>query len=392
VLLALTVSGHYCPSILIFFICYLFLLILFLIITTITGTETFHDDELTVANFFLLRINDHFEVASDLDSMNLNFSVSGRHFSCLPPKALSSIVKYAGNGTIFNFPVYFHPNVRTDGWREIVERYQRIRAIHPDLPPLPTQPKFWQHPIRGSAIHLWPPSFFDVWIDMVQSGISLSLDPSAGAIAGPLSPCLSSPLSSLSSLSPLSSPLPESPPPESPPPESPPPESPPPESPSLEFPYSPSPSHQSPPLEFPLSPASPSSSHSPAGDARQIPVLSPSDAQCPMSVKLTDTVSLQVKKEMLENNQPLETLKIGPFHPNAQLEVDGFEFVNPPQRSPSLDPCSASAGIQSTHPLCSPPATSPAPLQPQDTDRAEEEDLWEGMDNFLLEQGTELDG
>jgi hypothetical protein len=246
------------------------------------GKEGFANDDLVLANFSLLRIvNGDLENLAKLDTLKLPYRADVRHLSCLPPTVLSGIVKDAGKDTIFNNSVYFHPNFRADGWEQLMYWHRKIRQSHPGVLPLPAQPKFWQHGIRGSAISLWPPQFFDTWISSISQGIPLTWDsaePTAEPTAGPSNPnptiSLHSPASSLSTLSP-------SPPPSPPPPPPPSPSPPPPSPPSLPF-------HQS---------------------SSSLP-------------------SLQIKKELLEGDALLlsnSQEQLNNF--GAQLNVDGFELT-----------------------------------------------------------------
>ena len=150
--------------------------------------------------------------AEDVDKNRVKFYAEHHHLKCTSPAALLNMISLGPTDTSFHFSVYFHPNVRTDGWEEFKlihanarqaynnpleasdsqakekkmgkqkKRKHFARRPFPDFPP---EPKFWDEPVKGSQIFLWPPQFFDDWVQSVAKGNFLSLDPAPAAVAGP---------------------------------------------------------------------------------------------------------------------------------------------------------------------------------------------------------------
>jgi hypothetical protein len=148
-----------------------------------------------------------------------------RHFHCLTPRALLRIVVNGINEYLFHFSIYFHPNLTLRGWeavklmyneamdklrhhyqreqeesmddgkakgkgkgkeKEKVEGQMKLFAREMKLltedddlitPRFPSEPDFWTYGVRGSEIGLWPPYFFNAWINKVAKGGVLDWDP-----------------------------------------------------------------------------------------------------------------------------------------------------------------------------------------------------------------------
>jgi len=158
------------------------------------GKRTFLDDELTVAAFFPKRVTAYFKSAKDLDGIKKTFKLELRHFSCLRPRAVRRLLVWeVPKGEDVPLPLeewadhmYFHPNVRMDGWDIVWAQFVELNTKTDNAWPLcPNSPKFWQHPVQGSAIFRWPPSFFEAWVKVVAEGRKLALDPAPLPVAGP---------------------------------------------------------------------------------------------------------------------------------------------------------------------------------------------------------------
>jgi hypothetical protein len=162
-----------------------FIFYYFLWLTVSTGKRPIRDGSLMLVRFSLLRIVDSFSTIEELDHLSIQYQAEISHLFCLTTAALRRIVRASPLGSFFEDNVYFHPNVGVNGWNDLVGWYQGRNPEQPPLPPFPAQPQFWSHATRGSQIELWPPEFFNTWIDAIADGRVLSLDPSPGPIAGP---------------------------------------------------------------------------------------------------------------------------------------------------------------------------------------------------------------
>lgn len=72
-----------------------------------------------------------------------------------------------------------------DSWQTVQSWFLEFGLRDSCFPACPFQLRFWKHGVRSSAIHHWPPLFFDHWIEMIQKGMSLALNPALSAIAEP---------------------------------------------------------------------------------------------------------------------------------------------------------------------------------------------------------------
>lgn len=154
-------------------------------LTVSTGKRPIQDGSLMMVRFVLLRIVDAFSTIEELDQLSIQYRAEISHIFCLNTAGLRHIVRAGPLGSFFEDDIYFHPNVGVDGWNDLLAWYQGRNPEQPPLPPFPAQPRFWSHAIRGSQIELWPPEFFNQWIEEIANGRVLSLDPSPGPIAGP---------------------------------------------------------------------------------------------------------------------------------------------------------------------------------------------------------------
>jgi hypothetical protein len=159
-----------------------------------TGSQYVLDGELVLIRFVPLRITKDLTNTGILDNMRPKFMVTMVHINCLTDAALRRIVHEGEGGSSFDESLYFHPNVRVDGWVEFEERF--TRSIHDR--PFPPSPQFWEHPAIGSSINRWPPAFFEIWARQIYDGLVLCLDPALQPVAGPSEP--SEPVAGPSSL------------------------------------------------------------------------------------------------------------------------------------------------------------------------------------------------
>lgn len=171
------------------------------------GFDSFADDDLVVTKFFLQRIFGTISTPADVDNINLNFDVHVCHVECVTPEAWVRYIIPSSDGFHFSNTVYFHPNVRTDGWEAIKGIHEAARDAYGkdtevatgkgkkgkgkgkgksvSFPLFPPQPRFWDHTVTGSEIGLWPPRLFNEWVTSAQQGVTLSLDPTLLNVAGP---------------------------------------------------------------------------------------------------------------------------------------------------------------------------------------------------------------
>ena len=173
----------------------------------------------------------------DVDTLKMSYMVHISHSACVSPEAFYCFIVPSSSGFKFNPTVYFHPNVHVDGWvqlhalhqvakqkhdmmmdrKEEVDKQNREKEelrkakekgkeretgseeqegdgeglkkakpfVRVNFPDFPSTPRFWDHPVQGSTIGLWPLCFFNDWIEDVSNGKELCLDPVPGNIAGP---------------------------------------------------------------------------------------------------------------------------------------------------------------------------------------------------------------
>jgi hypothetical protein len=204
-----------------------------------TGLDCFIDDDLVVATFYLQRIPGIILTPTDVDNSKLTFDVHVSHAGCITPRGWIRFVVPSSDGFEFHDNIYFHPNVRTDGWELIRWFHESAKGKHardleaekekkgkekgkgkgkgkgkskdkggvyPNLtfPSFPLEPHFWVHSVIGSAIGLWPPRLFNEWVTLAQQGVILTLDPVPTNLAGPSNSHSKPPSSSSSSSSTLS--------------------------------------------------------------------------------------------------------------------------------------------------------------------------------------------
>lgn len=180
--------------------------------------ERFAEEDLLVATFFPQRLQKVISTIEDIDGHAVSYDVHVLHLQCISPKALFRFIIPTPTGFQFEQSVYFHPNVSMDGWIEIGNIHERAREKYNKelakeiemqkgkdnlkgkekgkgkgkgkekervkFPDFPLQPRFWEESVRGSKIGLWPPRFFDEWIELRKSGKILCLDPLPDDIAG----------------------------------------------------------------------------------------------------------------------------------------------------------------------------------------------------------------
>lgn len=138
-----------------------------------------------MARFIPLRLKGEVNGQFGVGLTGIKYKVVERHLRCLTSALLTHVVESTPFGQYFNDEVYFHPNVRTDGWVEFQAWYQGVRDTHPTLHRSPTSPRFWESNTLASETTLWPPSLFDPWVIMVRDGVRLQLDPAPNPTAAP---------------------------------------------------------------------------------------------------------------------------------------------------------------------------------------------------------------
>ncbi|KAF8218542.1 hypothetical protein L208DRAFT_1383260 [Tricholoma matsutake] len=296
-----------------------------------------------------------------LDKTGLKYSIHIRHLRCLSHKGWLGLLtdEMGDNGvvtTCFCEGLHSHPNICNDGWVWVREQYERYCSAG-DTRPFPSQPHFWNILAVGSIICAWPPEVFYPWVEMVKNGEELTLQshlditPNASPTAGPSAPTAHSPIASpapspLSSLSPSPSPSP--------------------------FPLPLPPPYSL--LQFPPSlPASPT--HSGILDWH-MKSSAPSFGQGPDLGNVDASESLQIKKEMMEDNASL-TLAASAIAESGMLDIDSFQLVIPGPNSRLSTPAPI------TQLLTSAPAT-PASASQTHNSAGHEEDasLWDTVDRI----------
>ena len=131
--------------------------------------------------------------------------------SCLGYKGFYALINFSkDNGWTFHQSVFFHPNVRLDGWDTLIgmhsaesrvfdkkydvkmvamrhidhEETRKDQLDHirfrGDFPEFPALPKFWVEETVGSSVALWPPRLFRKWAVAVARGEALRLAPEHG--------------------------------------------------------------------------------------------------------------------------------------------------------------------------------------------------------------------
>jgi hypothetical protein len=185
----------------------------------------------------LQRIPGIITTPGDIDRAPLSYSVEIIHLLCMTVGNLIRLILPGSTQSSFQPTVYFHPNVRTDGWDNIISFHKTMRGVYdeegkaekdkgkakkrgngkgkgkgkgkdekkskikvrPSFPDLPPHPRFWDLGVRGSEVKLWPPRLFDDWIEGVARGCVLGLEPVScnTGIGGPSNISPPSPSSSL---------------------------------------------------------------------------------------------------------------------------------------------------------------------------------------------------
>lgn len=328
---------------------------------SLAGGKKLSDYNMLLVGFIPQRIEAPNIDLKHLDKTGLKYSIHIRHLRCLSHKGWLGLLtdEMGDNGvvtTCFCEGLHFHPNICNDGWVWVREQYERYCSAG-DTWPFPSQPHFWNILAVGSIICAWPPEVFYPWVEMVKNGEELTLQshlditPNASPTAGPSAPTAHSPIASpapspLSSLSPSPSPSP--------------------------FPLPLPPPYSL--LQFPPSlPASPT--HSSILDWH-MKSSAPSFGQGPDLGNVDASESLQIKKEMMEDNASL-TLAASAIAESGMLDIDSFQLVIPGPNSRLSTPAPI------TQLLTSAPAT-PASASQTHNSAGHEEDasLWDTVDRI----------
>jgi hypothetical protein len=152
-----------------------------------------------------------------VDMGDVKYMPNLSHCRCLGVDGFMSLL-YTSGKSRFLPKVYFHPNVREDGWEELKvlheeerkryeeekrtyelkeevmsqkkkkgkgkketaqEKKQRVyqkRKYSLGFHTLPDEPAFWDKDTVGTQVFLWPPKVFLPWVQVVRSGAVLKLD------------------------------------------------------------------------------------------------------------------------------------------------------------------------------------------------------------------------
>ena len=181
--------------------------------------------ELLIAKFDLQRLPGKVTVLEDVDNMKLSYVPQVIHASCLGYQGFYALIDLSvDDGWVFHPSVFFHPNVRIDGWDDLIDMHSMEREVfykeklkyevkmvamkhieyeetrkdkldhmrfEGGFPGFPALPRFWVEATVGSSVSLWPPRLFRKWADAVARGEVLKLAPERGEkpsgppIAGP---------------------------------------------------------------------------------------------------------------------------------------------------------------------------------------------------------------
>ena len=196
----------------------------------LTGAGNIEGGDLLRVKFDLQKIKNHVTCAEDIDNAKLTFAPNISHCRCLNSEAWFSLIERDEGCFVFHSSVYFHPNIRIDGWENLKEmhgavkgKWEEDKMMHQRkmemrrakkerkkekekneadtkhfsqaFPDFPEKPKFWNYDTVGSSIYLWPPGCIGAWANDVKKGKSLCLAPSlfppqpstlqTNAVAGP---------------------------------------------------------------------------------------------------------------------------------------------------------------------------------------------------------------
>lgn len=178
-------------------------------LTCLIGGENILDGQLGVVKFSPQTIPGKISTLEDVDRSRLSYISHVVCVKCIGAWRWSRWSVLEGDKVVFHSSVYFHPNVRVDGWSMLQKSHAKTEeewvSQRPDyqangFPRFPSEPRFWDLPRTGSDTFFWPPLLFHDWASDVSRGIVLTLDDAPGNLsgrsAGPIIPSnLSSPLS-----------------------------------------------------------------------------------------------------------------------------------------------------------------------------------------------------
>lgn len=172
-----------------------------------SGKNPVTGGQLIRVKFVLQRIVGEVKVEEDIDKLSLSYLPYLYHSSCLGFEFFSAMIVKDKDAFIFHPSVYFHPNVRVDGFEEFRELYETVKGLWEtekeaydrktrkgkgkekegedkekimfgkDFPGFPDNPSFWVEGEVGSSICLWPPLLFHAWARDVKNGKHLFLHP-----------------------------------------------------------------------------------------------------------------------------------------------------------------------------------------------------------------------
>ena len=81
------------------------------------------DGNIISIRFQLQRIPGIVKTLQNVDKARLHYAVECKHFHCISSSAFLRLVLPTREHTQFHSSVYFHPNIRLDGWGEMTKIY-----------------------------------------------------------------------------------------------------------------------------------------------------------------------------------------------------------------------------------------------------------------------------
>jgi hypothetical protein len=173
---------------------------------SLIGRLAIGSGDLAVVKFTTNRVKERIRGLTDIDDTTLSFAPYVIHAKCVGYEKFHPMVVEEGDTTKFRDNVYFHPNIRTDGWLLLKEIYRgcgiawridrdayeaRIlaearygkkvdddavyRKFGSHFREFPSEPHFWDHRITGSRVFIWPPRLFLSWAEKLRRGEVFSL-------------------------------------------------------------------------------------------------------------------------------------------------------------------------------------------------------------------------
>ena len=88
-----------------------------------TGLAPIFDGDIISIRFQLQCISGIVKTLQDVDKARLHYAVECKHFHCISSSAFLRLVLPTRERTEFHSSVYFHPNIRLDGWGKMTKIY-----------------------------------------------------------------------------------------------------------------------------------------------------------------------------------------------------------------------------------------------------------------------------